>query len=89
MQHLRSVNAAFLPDGLLNQLAGVNSAFVFMHFPAHDLAAVQIHDQVRKQNRPRTAAGSQVISQHQTVLGAVAQWVTGGLLAEGLRARLR
>ena len=43
----------------------------------------------RKKNRPRTAAGSQVISQHQTVLGAVAQCVTGGLATEGLRARPR
>lgn len=38
---------------------------------------------------PRSALGSQMMSQHHTAWGTSAQWVAVGLLAEGLQAPSR
>src|SRR5699024_18430 len=45
----RISDAAFLPDGALDQIAGVHGTLVLVHLPAHDLAAEQIHDQVQEE----------------------------------------
>src|SRR5699024_3032217 len=49
VQHERLIDAALLPDRLLDQVTGVHSALAFMHFPAHDLAAEQVQDQVQEE----------------------------------------
>lgn len=36
MQHLRLSSAAFFPDRLLHQVAGVDGALFLVHFPAYD-----------------------------------------------------
>src|SRR5690625_3254872 len=49
VKHQRLSGAALLPDGALDQVAGVHGTLVLVHFPAHDLAAEQVQDQVQEE----------------------------------------
>ena len=49
MQYQRLTRAALLPNGLLDQVAGVDGALVLVYLPAHDLAAIQVHDHVQEE----------------------------------------
>ena len=61
----------------------------FMHLPAHDLAAVDIENQVQKNQRPAMSVGKYVISQHQSSPGPFATWVVAGRCCLGSLARPR
>lgn len=74
---------AFGQRGLLEQRRGMLAALHFVHLVGHDLAAVQVEDQVQVNQRPVTWLGSQVTSQHQTWPGWVAVCVVGARRACG------
>lgn len=60
-----------------------------VHFPAHDLAAVKIQDQVQVEPLANHGGRQAVMSQHQTWRGAAAMCVVGGRPAFGALARPR
>ena len=70
----------------VHQPGGMVAVVLGVHLPAHDLAAVQVKDQVQVEPLSGHPRGQERISQHHTWRGAVATCVCGARLAWGALA---